>query len=330
MENINRDQARMKVVYGDCTLGLHGGNFDYIFNYSVKGLESLVKNGREWMYRGPVPTFWRALTDNDRGNSLHLRSGMWLAADQFIRYKEVQVLVDGQDRHQPDPKGNNRYTGQETAEIAEIIYTYETITVPSTLVEVSYQVNVQGQILVKVHYQGQDGLPELPVFGMRFVLPTLATGFTYEGLSGETYPDRMAGGVPGVYEVEGLPVTPYLVPQDCGMHMESKWVRIHPGGSNSNVSRGPLALSARELDDEEDCLEVRMVDAPFAFSCLPYTAQELENATHQEELPPARRTVLCVLGAVRGVGGRDSWWSQPEPAYRIDAAKDIRYSFRIL
>jgi hypothetical protein len=27
-----------------------------------------------------------------------------------------------------------------------------------------------------------------------------------------------------------------------------------------------------------------------------------ENATHHEELPPARRTVLCVYGAVRGVG----------------------------
>lgn len=69
---------------------------------------------------------------------------------------------------------------------------------------------------------------------------------------------------------------------------------------------------------------------PFAFSCLPYTAQELENATHQEELPPARRTVLCVLGAVRGVGGIDSWGAEPEPAYRIDAARDICYSFWIV
>ena len=47
----------------------------------------------------------------------------------------------------------------------------------------------------------------------------------------------------------------------------------------------------------------------FAFSCLPYTASEIENALHHEELPPARRTVLCVYGAVRGVGGIDSWGS---------------------
>ncbi len=320
----------MKVIYGDCSLGLQGDKFDYIFNYGARALESLVKNGREWMYRGPVPTFWRALTDNDRGNGLHLRSGMWLAADQFIRYKEVRVLVDGKDKRQPDPRGNNRYTGQETAAAVEILYTYETITVPAAKVQVSYQVDVRGRILVKVHYYGKEELPELPAFGMRFVLPALATGFTYEGLSGETYPDRMAGGVPGIYEVEGLPVTPHLVPQDCGMHMESKWVRIHPGRAMSNVTKGPLALSARGCSDGEDSLEIHMADAPFAFSCLPYTAQELENATHQEELPPARRTVLCVLGAVRGVGGIDSWGAEPEPACRIDAARDICYSFWIV
>lgn len=327
MENINE---KMRVIYGDCSLGLHGSNFEYIFNYSEKALESLVKNGREWMYRGPVPTFWRALTDNDRGNGFHLRSGTWLAADRFICCIGVKVLVDGEDKHQPDPQGNNQYTGQETASAAEIVYTYATVTVPAATVEVSYQVDARGRILVKVHYHGLEGLPELPVFGMRFVLPTLAAGYTYEGLSGETYPDRMAGGAVGVYEVEGLPVTPYLVPQDCGMHMESKWVRIRPGAAMSNVTKGPLALSARNCPDQEDCLEIHMAEAPFAFSCLPYTALELENATHQEELPPARRTVLCVLGAVRGVGGIDSWYSQPEPAYRIDAAKDIRYSFWIV
>ena len=176
--------AGMRVVYGDCTLGLQGHNFRYIFNYGIKGLESLVKNGREWMYRGPLPTFWRALTDNDRGNGLHLRSGMWLAADQFIRYKGVKVLVDGLELRQPDPRGNNRFTGQETACEAEVAYTYETITQPAAAVEVSYRVEAEGRILVKVCYHGREGLPELPVFGMRFILPTLARGFTYEGRSG--------------------------------------------------------------------------------------------------------------------------------------------------
>ena len=65
------------------------------------------------------------------------------------------------------------------------------------------------------------------------------------------------------------------------------------------------------------------------FRSIPYTAAELENATHQEELPPARRTVVTILGAVRGVGGIDSWGTDVMPAYHIDAATDITYRFKI-
>lgn len=175
-----------------------------------------------------------------------------------------------------------------------------------------------GSIRIEIHYYGKEGLPELPVLGMRFLFPTKATGFCYEGLSGETYPDRMAGGIPGVYQVKGLPVTKYLVPQDCGVHMDTKWVEIY---RNSTLNRadhrkGTFGIRIRAAEDKK-----------FAFSCIPYTPQELENATHMEELPAARRTVLTVMGAVRGVGGINSWGADVDGAYHIDATKDITYSF---
>ncbi len=56
------------------------------------GLESIVKNGYEWLYRCPKPTFWRALTDNDRGSKFHIKSGSWLSADMFIDCKDVRFL----------------------------------------------------------------------------------------------------------------------------------------------------------------------------------------------------------------------------------------------
>lgn len=329
MECINNQD--MRVVYGDATLGVHGcyeeplcsGNgcskkeFHYIFSYAAGGMESMVINEREWLYRSPKPAFWRAVTDNDRGNKFPIKSGMWYSADMFITCREIKVCVDGKEIPLPCAPENNKYKGTETAERMEILYTYETITMPKTQVQVSYEVNMTGEIRVKVHYFGQKGLPQLPVFGMRFIMPTCADGYIYEGLSGETYPDRMAGGVPGIYEVEGLPVTPYLVPQDCGMHMNTKWVEIVRSTSLDNSHKDKKAEKLRFVLDN------------LAFSCLPYTAQELENATHQEELPPARRTVLCVCGAVRGVGGIDSWGSDVEPAYHINAEEDIQFSFRI-
>lgn len=310
---------KLRIVFGDATFGVHGEAFHYIFSYGTGGLESLVVRGKEWLYRSPRPTFWRALTDNDRGCRFQLRSGMWHSADMFQACAGIRLWVDGQEYENPWAPNNNQWADINSAEKMEISYTYETITVPATTVDVTYTVTMDGTIGVKVHYHGKEGLPELPVFGMRFILPTKAAHFTYEGLSGETYPDRMAGGIPGVYKVEGMPVTPYMVPQDCGVHMDTKWVEITRNSVKSNADNS----------NEEFSLRFTMDEKPFAFSCLPYTAQELENATHHEELPLKRRCVLSILGAVRGVGGINSWGADVEEPYRINAKKDICYSFKI-
>lgn len=309
--------TKLQIVYGDATLGVKSDRWHVIFNYTRGGIESLYTGGREWMYRSPQPTFWRALTDNDRGSRFHLKSGCWLAADTFIRRTGVSVAIDGEDIALPIAPENNKYSPDETAEKIAITYEFETLTVPAAKVTVTYTATAEG-VNVKCKYFGEKGLPQLPVFGLRMIMPTMATGFTYEGLSGETYPDRMMGGKPGVYEVKGLPVTPYMVPQDCGMHMETRWVEVRRNTQLANTANPP-----------ESSLKIAMDDKPFAFSCLPYTAEEIENATHHEELPPARRTVLCVYGAVRGVGGIDSWGSDVEEAFRISAEQDHEFSFNI-
>lgn len=313
------NKKSLKVVYGDFTLGVHGDRFDYIFSYAQGGLESMVKNGYEWLYRCPKPTFWRALTDNDRGSKFQIKSGSWLGADMFMDCKDVEVIMDGVSQGKPCAPENNRYGGNVSAKEMIVRYTYETITNPATTVNVVYAVDVTGKIKVDVHYAGVKGLPQLPAFGMRFIMPTLADKYMYQGLSGETYPDRKAGAVEGIYEVKDLSLTPYLVPQECGMHMDTDWVE---------VSRH-TSLNNSRTDSSVQTLRIEKTENAFAFSCLPYTAEEIENATHHEELPPASRTVLCVYGAVRGVGGIDSWGSDVEEAYHISAEENITYSFAI-
>ena len=64
----NTSTKQVQIIYGDATLGLRGNGFGYIFSYERGGMESLVQHGKEWLYRVPKPTFWRATTDNDRGN----------------------------------------------------------------------------------------------------------------------------------------------------------------------------------------------------------------------------------------------------------------------
>ncbi len=299
---------KLRLVYGDGGLGVQRQDRRFLFSYTRGGLESLRIRGREWLCREPQPALWRALTDNDRGSGFQYRSGVWLAADLFLPCTAVEVTADGRPLGLPVAPLNNDASLPTEAETVTVAYSYETITTPAAHIRVTY--TVEGAALrVAARYSGGKGLPELPVFGVRFVLPMLCQGYTYRGLSGETYPDRMAGGVPGVYQVEGLPVTPYLVPQDCGMHMDSHWLEVRAG--------------------DADLLRFEREERPFAFSCLPYTPQELENAAHQEELPAPRRTVVTVYGAVRGVGGIDSWRSLPEPSCRVSGEGELAFSFTV-
>ena len=238
------NKKSLRVVYGDFTLGVHGEGFDYIFSYAQGGLESIVKNGYEWLYRCPKPTFWRALTDNDRGSKFQIKSGSWLAADMFMDCKDVEVIMDGVSQGKPCAPENNRYGSDIEAEEMVVRYIYETITRPSTTVTVTYTVDGTGKIKVDVHYAGVKGLPQLPAFGMRFIMPTLADKYMYQGLSGETYPDRKAGAVEGIYEVKDLSLTPYLVPQECGMHMDTDWVEVsrHTSLNNSRTDSSAQTL----------------------------------------------------------------------------------------
>ena len=72
---------------------------------------------------------------------------------------------------------------------------------------------------------------------------------------------------------------------------------------------------------------VRSIIPRLHFHVFLILQKSLRMQRDQEELPPERRTVLCIYGAVRGVGGIDSWGSDVEEQYRIPGNKDIEVEF---
>ncbi|WEV42486.1 beta-galactosidase small subunit [Bifidobacterium sp. ESL0682] len=306
------------IVIDEELIGLHASGCDCLFDYST-GLVSLKTGGKEWLYGAPQPAFWRATTDNDRGNGFSRRSAQWAGADLFSVAGRPSLSMDRKPIGIPYTPADGSTGGQLYASEASLTYTFTTPTVPATTVDVCYTLDAAGDLTVNVRYYGKPNLPELPAFGLRMVMPTPATGFTYFGFPGETYPDRLGAGRKELVEVEGLHVTPYLVPQECGMHMDTDWVRVDRETTLNNADEAiaPYSLIFARKDES------------FAFSCLPYTPLEMESATHQEELPPARRTVLTIYGAVRGVGGVDSWGAPVSEQCSISGEKDIEFSFVI-
>ena len=161
-------------------------------------------------------------------------------------------------------------------------------------------------LCVKISYYGQQGFSELPLLGLRFSTPVPVKTVEWLGLSGETYPDRKKGGAFGWHK-EYPHIPEYLVPQDCGCHTDTNEVilRMSDGGK----------------------LRFYAENKPFIFSAVPYTPCQLEQAAHRKELPVPVRTVITVCGAMRGVGGIDSWGSNVEEKYRVRSDENIELSF---
>ena len=279
----------LRVVHGDGALGVRGRDFEVLFSYAEGGPVSLVSGGREWLWRAPRPAYWRAPTENDLGCGFALKSAVWAAADGWQRCESMEALA-------------------ESEAAVSVRCTFTAPALPGLRTEVVYTVDGSGRMEASVLYRGGPGRPQLPLLGLRFATPVPVAAVRWLGLSGETYPDRKRGGVFGWHH-ERPHIPGYLVPQECGCHADTRAVL---------------------LDMADGCrLTLEMADRPLAFSAIPYTPQQLEQAAHREELPPPVRTVVTVCGAMRGVGGIDSWRSDVEPPYQVDSGQDIRFSFLI-
>ena len=281
------ERAPLRVTHGDGALGVRGEGFEVLFSYPEGGPVSLRAGGREWLWRAPRPAYWRAPTENDLGCGFAQASSVWAAADGWQKCENIEVLAD-------------------SPEAVSIRYTYTAPALPGLRTDVTYTVDDTGRMAVTARCHGGPGRPGLPLFGLRFATPVPVDRVEWLGLSGETYPDRKRGGVFGWHR-EAPHIPAYLVPQECGCHVDTRAAALCMGDG---------AKLTLEMDGE-----------PFAFSAIPYTPQQLEQAAHREELPEPVRTVVTVCGAMRGVGGIDSWGTDVEEPYRVRGERVHTLSF---
>ncbi len=283
----------LTVIYGDVNIGVTGEGFRVLFSRQDGSIVSIVYDGKEWVGRPIMPVYWRATTDNDKGNKFSVDSSVWYGAGRFPRYDNKNCLVE------------------EKEGLIKVSYTYELTTIPKAVTQVTYEVTGDGSIKVNAVYHGEKGLPELPAFGMRLITPEAVKKFTWYGRGPEeNYSDRREGARLGIYkDTPDNNLSRYLVPQECGNRTGVRWLKVS--------------------DMEGHSIGFRAVNQPFDASVLPFTAEELESATHREDLPAVRYTVVNILGAMRGVGGDDSWGAPVYPEYCISGEKELVTEFII-
>lgn len=290
-ERVKSIDRKMQVIYGDVNIGVKGEGFHVMFSKSEGGMASLKYHGVEYITRTPKTSYWRACTDNDRGCKQGFDRGQWLTAGLYQKCVDVKV--------------------EEAENQVKVVFEYELPTTPKAYSSVSYTVAGDGVVHVHLRYKGTEGLPEIPTFGMDFKLKEAYHNFKYYGYGPEeNYIDRMEGARLGVFESTAKDnLSNYLVPQECGNRVGTRWLQV--------------------TNEQGHGLEFACESKPFECSVLPYSAYELECASHQEELPKVHYTWVRILAKQMGVGGDDSWGAPVREEYRISSNQDLEMDFSI-
>jgi len=109
---------------GLLNLGIRGDGFCIIFNKQHGRIASIKYGGEEYLYNfkfSPAPAFWRAATDNDRGNGAPSRMSPWKTASLYATCKhfDFERLPDGLSQHNlqskhpaPDTFAHHIFCGQ--------------------------------------------------------------------------------------------------------------------------------------------------------------------------------------------------------------------------
>jgi beta-galactosidase len=275
-----------------------GPDFVLVFNRLEGVVSSYVYRGVPLIERGPVPDFWRAMTDND--------IGAWKSiAAQARKDPALDILVW---RHAgPSWKITDVQVKRLDERSASVTVQADLPAVGATYT-MAYVISGSGEVQVTGTYTpGSRTLPMMPRFGMELVVsPGLEQIAWYGRGPVETYIDRAFEPV-GLYRstVQDQWVE-YSRPQENGNKVDVRWVELRDGKGVGLRAEGDALLSVAARHATKD---------------------DMERAAYSFELPRRREIYLNIDWKQMGVGGIDSWTrlAYPMEPYRIPP--DQRYSY---
>jgi beta-galactosidase len=270
-----------------------GQGFSVAIGRASGALESFRHDGREIVASPLVPNFWRVPLDNDIGylllNDMPRRTAVWKQAGPRRQVRSVKAAR--LSAHAV------RVTAEAVLPAARSSYT------------TTWTVYGSGDVVVEGRFAPGGALPELPRFGMQMAVPAALGTMTWLGRGPhENYWDRRTGAPVGRYSGRVVDlVHDYVRPQENANRTDVRWLAL-----TADSGRGLLASGLPLL----------------SVSAWPYSMEDLERATHVNELPRRDTITLNLDLRQTGVGGDDGWGARPHAEYTLDA-KPYAYRFRL-
>ncbi|WP_297815367.1 glycoside hydrolase family 2 TIM barrel-domain containing protein [uncultured Lactobacillus sp.] len=268
-------------IDSDYNFGFSGHNYSILLSKERGKLVSINYGGSEFLQTLMQPTFWRPLTDNDRGACYGFEMAQWENAGKFMKLVDLNF--------------------EKEEEFVEINAQFDLPVALKDKLDIRYRIDKSGKINIQAIFPGAQKVGKLPLFGLEFAIPNDYDRYQYYGLGpNESYSDRLAGSYFGIYKGKVQDnLTPYLRLQECG--------------NRSQVRQYDL------LNKAGDGIRILANKTPLNVSALPYSTSQLETTDHLSDLGPSRYTYVRVIAAQMGVGGDDSWGAQVHPEFLLDA-----------
>lgn len=313
------DKAVGKVVLdkGDDTIRVSGEGFTYTFT-SDGQLIGINEAGEELLKEPLQLNVWRAplaveVDGWDQGNIAYNNKKSWNGAQIANEYysnnlEQLTRLPISCEAYEADGQVfiNVRCFSQFGPVQSKALDAYIFGTKYTGFSEVyNYRINGDGTIALH-HVLEPEGIHPslLPRIGLTMTLNADMQNVAWYGRGPEeNYPDRKTGYPIGVYEnVVDSMFEPYLIPQDCGLRCDNRWLTI--GDANGHGLRFSM-------------------DQLFNFNAYPYSTENLTKAVYQYQLQRQDGITLNLDYATTGVGCTACFVL---PGYQ---AKSLRYERNI-
>lgn len=285
--------ATISVAETDGDITLSSSRFRITISKATGNLSTWETDGIPLLAQPLKPNFWRPPIDNDIGNGMPKRHGVWQMAGEQRSVESVRITERSQTRVVVEARsrlsaGGAAYTNRFT-------------------------VRADGKVAVEAVYTPGSALPELPKFGMQMQLPGAFENVTWYGRGPhESYWDRKTSAPVGLYAGKvAEQVHRYLRPQETGNKEDVRWMAVTNG-----AGVGLLAVADENL---------------LAASVWPFPQEVLERSTHGYQQPARTGVVTWNLDHRQmGVGGDDSWGARTHAQYTLPADKPYRYRFLLI
>lgn len=285
------DLPKLEYKAEEQKIQINGDGFCLGIDRGTGEITSFTSADMELVEQGPIPSYFRAPVDNDRG-----ASGLF---NQINRWQNA---------------GTGRKVENVTASLNEE-ETMVTVAVTGTLpvgtsrFSMTYYIYGNGTVRVD-HTLSPSGIGSdiIPVVGNAMRIPGDLDQISWYGKGPyETVSDRKTAAKVDVYNstVEEQ-FFPYVRPQETGGHQDLRWMAL------TNKNGDGLLVSSQDT---------------FSASAMPYTASEIATKLHPYQLKKEDNTVLRIDSLEMGVGGAHSWGSWPIEEYLIRADQDYTHTY---